>query len=202
MPLPLRDYAQQVLVERGRAGKMHSAVMKAWSVACEKYPERSRWQRKSTFRALVWEAAIREIGTISFDDNDFAVILHRDTASFILEEAILIRFKHADVELATANYPTAEARDFDNHDIDLYGYKGLQRVELVYVTDEYETKIIWIGIAARSNGKFLWKIELNSDGVQAPAEELPLSESETDTSRLAKLKGEEDKDADKKKKNG
>lgn len=188
MPLPLRDFVLQVLLENRRAAKICQAVHAAWNTASERYPERATWQRKSTFRGIVWEEAIRQLHLLSFEDPGFRVVMHRDTASFIIEDAVLFRFKHADVALSTANYPTPEAVAFDDHERDLYGYPGLQRVELCYVLDEFETQIVWVGISARANGEWLWKIQLNEEGVAAEGAMLPFEEEELDPSKLASLK--------------
>ena len=204
MPLPLQDYVKQVLLENDRASQIYRAVHRAWNASTEEYPQRARWLRKSTFRGIVWEAAVRELASISNVDPDFRLVEHRDTASFILEDAVLFRFKHADVTLATANYPTPEASSFDSHDIDLYGFVGLQRVELCYVLNEFETSIIWVGISARFDKTHLWKIELSDSGILAPFAELPLNEEvESDTARLAKIKkSKPEQDNIKKKENG
>jgi hypothetical protein len=191
MPLPLRDFVQQVLIENERAGKIHRAVLRAWKATVEKYPERARWRRKSTFRGLFWEEAVRELATLTETDPDFKLAGHRDTASFILEQSVLFRFKHANVALATANYPTPEAMDFDRHDVDLYGYQGMQRAELCYVLNEFETDIVWVGIAASADGNHLWKIELADDGVVPAQTELPSDaeeEEESDPAKLARIK--------------
>jgi len=202
MPLPLRDFVQQVLIENERAGKMYRAIHRAWRTAVEKYPERARWRRKSTFRGLFWEEAVRELATLTETDADFKLVGHRDTASFILEQSVLFRFKHANVALATANYPTPEAIDFDHHDVDLYGYQGLQRVELCYVLNEFETDIVWVGMASRADGDHLWKIELADDGVVAAPAELPFdAETESDPAKLARIKKVQPQQKDAKKKN-
>ena len=200
MPLPLRDFVQQVLLEKDRAALIHRAVHRAWDRAIEQYPERALWRRKSTFRGLVWEEAVRELSALTANDTDIKFVEHRDTASFILEDSVLFRFKHADVSLSTANYPTPEASSFDRHELDLYGYGGLQRVELCYVLNEFETAIIWLGVSARLDGTHLWKIELNNAGVMMPVAELPLPEPEADPAKLAKIKRPEPQQEEKKKK--
>lgn len=187
MPLPIRDFAQQVLIENGRAGLFHKAIHRAWNTTVERYPERALWRRKSTFRGLMWEEAVKELATLTTADPDFKFIEHCDTVSFILEDAFLFRIKHADMTLSTANYPTSEAGSFDNHDVDLYGFSGLQRVELCYVLNEFETDIVWVGVSARANGHHLWKIELTNAGILAPVAELPL-EPDIDTAKLAKIR--------------
>jgi len=189
MPLPLKEFVHQVLLENGRAPLIYQALIRAWRTTADKYPERARWRRKSTFRGLVWEEVVRELAEIGISDADFQIVEHRDTASFIMEDAVLFRVKHADLTLSTTNYPTSEAASFDKHEVDLYGYIGLQRVELCYVLNEFETDVIWVGISARANGKHLWKIELSDSGIMAEPETLPLeSAPETDPASLAKLK--------------
>lgn len=187
MPLPQRDYVQQVFAKRNRASRVHTAVQRAWATVGESYPERGRWIRKATFRALMWEAAIRELELISRDDSGFRPLFHRDTASFLLDNSVLFRFKHADVALSTSNYPTSEALAFDDPDVDLWGYEGIQRVELCYVLDELETSVVWVGVAARAYGRFLWKLGLNSDGVEAGSEP-SFFEDDVDISTIARLK--------------
>ncbi|WP_313606330.1 hypothetical protein [Rhizobium sp.] len=201
MALPLRDYVQQVLIERDRASQIHAAVHNAWQQTKDKYPERGRWVRKSTFRGLMWEAAVRELEKIGHDDPDFSSVFHCDTASFVIEQAVLFRFKHADAALTTANYPTAEAVAFDDHEVDLWGFKGLQRVELCYVLDEFETSVIWVGVAARLHGKFLWKIELDAAGIATPLEG-ELFREDVDASKLARIKRPADDQDEEKKDRG
>jgi hypothetical protein len=190
MPLPLKEFVQQVVLENSRASKIYHAVHRAWNATVEEYPERALWRRKSTFRGLVWEAVVQELAVIAAEDPDIQFIEHRDTASFVMEDSVLFRFKHADVALATANYPTAEASSFDDHDKDLYGFIGLQRVELCYVLNEFETAIVWVGIAARVNGNHLWKLELGHSGIMAAPAELPIFDqnAESDPAKLAKIK--------------
>ena len=72
MPLPLKEFVQHVLLENDRAARMYEAVRLGWIAACEKYPERGRWRRKATFRALVWEEAVRELAQLGGDDPDIS----------------------------------------------------------------------------------------------------------------------------------
>ena len=58
----------------------------------------------------MWEEAVRELATLTATDADFKIVGHRDTASFILEDAVLFRVKHADVSLTTAQLPDPRSR--------------------------------------------------------------------------------------------
>lgn len=200
MPIPNRALINQIFAKDGRASKLHGAILRAWDTATTKYPERARWVRKSTFRAIVWEYVINEFGTLADGDASFNAVFHRDTASFMLDDAVLFRFKRADLSLSTANYPTTEAVAFDDHSVDLYGYKGLQRVELCYVLSEFETEVVWVGISARSNGEFLWKIEITSDGIVVDDIQPDIFDEEFDPMRIASLKQGKSDEANKEKK--
>lgn len=201
MPLPLEDHVRQVLLENDRGTKFYQAVQGGWAALEELYPQRHRWRRKSSARHMVWEEIVQRLYDVAAADPLIKPIEHRDTVSLIVENEVLFRLKFADTGLITRNYPTPEAEKFDDHSVDLYGYSGLQRVKLCYVLDEYETKLLWIGIAASNKGKFLWKIELEDAGLAAPVARLPFLDEDVDTRKLAKLKDTEENKQQKKKDN-
>lgn len=202
MPLPLEDHVRQVLLENDRGIKFFMAVRDGWAALDELYPQRHRWRRKSTARHMVWEEVVQRLYEVAAADTDIVPIEHRDTVSLVVENEVLFRLKYADTGLITRNYPTPEAESFDDHSVDLYGFSGLQRVKLCYVPDEYESSLLWTGIAASNKGKFLWKIELEDSGaVEAPAS-LPFPEAEVDTTRLARLRGPQENPQKKNRDNG
>lgn len=200
MPLPLEEHVRQVLLENDRGLKFFQAAKDGWAAFDENYPQRHQWRRKSSTRSMVWEEVVKRLVAVAADDQGVTVIEHSDTLSLIIDDEVLFRLKHADTGLITKNYPTAEAQDFDNHDVDLYGYSGLQRVRLCYVPDKFETGLIWVGVSASNKGQFLWKIELNDIGAVAAPEMLPFVEADMNTAKLAKLKAT-DADTGKKKNN-
>lgn len=202
MPLPLEEHVRQVLLENDRGTDIFQAVQSGWKAFQENYPQRHQWRRKSSSRHMVWEEITKRLAVLAANDDGIALIEHRDTVSLILDDEVLLRLKHADASLITRNYPTDEAQAFDDHDIDLYGFSGLQRVKLCYVADQFERELIWTGVMASVNGNFLWKIELDGKGaVEAPVE-LPLVEPEQNTAKLAKLKGQRADNGRKKKNDG
>jgi len=188
MPIPLEEHVRQILLENERGAKFHYAISEGWKAFNEGYPQRHIWRRKSSSRHIVWEEIVKRLINIAADDNEIQVIEHRDTISLVVEHEVLFRVKHADTSLLTANYPTGEAKEFDDHSVDLYDFKGLQRVRLCYVPDQFQTNLLWSGVAATNNGNFLWKIELDGFGTIAAPERLPLPETTANTSKLAKLK--------------
>lgn len=199
MPLPLEDHVRCVLLENERGNKFYKAVEQGFASFLSGYPERGRWRRKATARHLVWEEIGRNLISLADDDDGIKPIKHRDTLSLIVEDEVLFRLKHADIGLTTRNFPTPEAQAFDDHDADLYGYKGLQRVRLCYVLNRFESQLIWVGVAAHDHGRFLWKLELDGAGAVAAPVSLPLDEPASDTARLVRLKKPQQEESEKKK---
>lgn len=187
MPLPLEEYVRLILSERNRGQRLHEAVRSGWAAFLFNQPRRHLWRRKSSSRHMVWEEVATQLAQLA-DDDGVEVLEHKDTLSLIIEREVMIRLKHADVALVTQNYPTDEAREYDDHEKDLFGRSGLQRVRLCYVLNEFETDLLWVGIAAHSQGRFLWKIELAPEGMVAPEPRLPIEAVEVDTAKLARLK--------------
>lgn len=171
MPTPDEDLVRSVLTKNGRDKLIRTAMADSWETFLEKYPERAWWRRKSTRAGLIWEYSVHNAITALDGDPGFRPIRHDDTVSFVFDQLVLVRFKKADLELRTSNYPTFLASLFHAHEDQLPGLEDLQRVEAAYVLDQYETKVDWIGIVARDRKRLLWKWELEGGGV---VERLPL----------------------------
>ena len=172
MPLPLKESVRQVLSEHDRSTKIRTAIYLAFQTVCETYPQRSWFRRKATIRDLMWEHSVDNlIGSIGSDPGVY-VLRHHDTVSFILDDAVLLRVKKADLELKTSNYPTALANLFYEHEKDLFDHPGLQRIEAAYVLNQFESKVDWVGIVAWEQDKKLWHFELEDAPSMVPV--LPL----------------------------
>ena len=202
MPLPLEEHVRQVLLENERGTHIFNAVHDGWKAFQDHYPQRHQWRRKSSSRHMVWEEVTKRLAAIASSDDGVSLVEHRDTVSIVVDNEVLLRLKHADPSLITRNYPTEEAQAFDDHQVDLYGFAGLQRVKLCYVADQFERNLIWVGIMASVNGRYLWKIELDGGGAVESPIQLPLTEPEQNTAKLAKLKGQPAENGGKKKNDG
>lgn len=177
MPIPNEPLVKSVLAVGGRGSIIRRAVDDAWQSFHEKYPERAWWRRKSTRAALLWEHSVQNAIAGLEGDVGCKPIPHDDTVSFVFDQSVLVRFKKADIELRTRNYPTFLSNLFHSHEEDLFGFNGLHRVEAVYVLNQYQTSIDWCGIVARNHKKVLWQAELV---IGSSVERIPLPER-TDT---------------------
>ena len=199
MPKPIKSHVSRILAKNDRDQKIHTALTHAWD--CRKdHPGNETWRRKTTRAHIVWEAGVDKLVELLADDPGVRVVEHHDTVSFVFDDAVLLRLKKADIALRSSNIHTALSELFDNHETDLFGYQGLQRVEACYVLNAFETKMLWCGIVARDQGTRLWCIELGVEKEEIAAEgkilEFPKPERES-TAALAKLR---DRDATSQKK--
>lgn len=187
MPKPLKEFVQQVLAEHNRAAEIRQA-MEAGDEALKKQSDNGWWRRKSTRRAYFWENAVAKLIDLTADDPGLEVVRHFDTVSFVYDDAVLVRLKKADYTLHSSNYPTPTAELFHDHQSDLFGHVGLQRVEAVYIPNRFDTNILWSGIVARDGHAPLWHFELVDTPV-APLITIPMP-AQPSAASLAKLKNQ------------
>lgn len=192
MPKPLKEYVQQVLAEHERGEKIRQALLHGVE-AVKEQPGNGWWRRKSTRRAIIWENAVEKLIELLDGDTGVYITRHYDTISFIFDNAVLVRLKKADIALRTSNILTPQAELFHQHDVDIFGFTGLQRVEAVYVPNRFDTGIVWTGIVARENNLHLWEHELLAP-VTVPVAILPLKTGSGSTASLAKLKNQSEDD--------
>ncbi len=171
MSKPLQEYVQQVLAEHDRGDKIRRAFEHA-NAKVNAMAAIATYRRKSTRRALFWEEAIDKLIELTHGDPGLQIVHHYDTVSFIFDDAVLVRLKKANLQLHSSNFPTQTAMMFHEHEADMFGFTGLQRVEAVYVPNRFDTGIIWSGVVAREGQTELWHQEFTMP-VTAPAATLP-----------------------------
>jgi hypothetical protein len=184
---PLKEYVQQVLAEHGRGDKIRRAFEHANAVVNLR-AESATWRRKSTRRAIFWELAVEKLIELTMEDPGLHRVEHYDTMSFIFDDAVLVRLKKADISLQTSNYPTPTAELFHVHQADLFGFAGLQRVEAVYIPNQFDTDIVWCGVVAHQGDVELWHFELTAP-MAVPTAALP-APAQPSTTELAKVKNQ------------
>jgi hypothetical protein len=167
MPHPDENLVRSVLLKNDRNKLIRGAIAGAWEAFNERYPERAWWRRKSTRAAVIWEYSVENAIKGMETDQGVKAIPHDDTVSLVFDQKVLLRFKKADMELRSRNYPTALANLFHKHEEQLPGFDNLHRVEAAYVLNQFQTRIDWIGIVARERKRHLWNWEIDAGGVVA-----------------------------------
>jgi hypothetical protein len=175
------------MAEHGRGDKIRRAFEHANAVVNLR-AESATWRRKSTRRAIFWELAVEKLIELTMEDPGLHRVEHYDTMSFIFDDAVLVRLKKADISLQTSNYPTPTAELFHVHQADLFGFTGLQRVEAVYIPNQFDTDIVWCGVVAHQGDVELWHFELTTP-MAVPTAALP-APAQPSTTELAKVKNQ------------
>ena len=195
MAKPVESIVKATLAKNGRESKLQAAIEYGWTRA-KAHPDHLKFRRGCTRASLMWEATVEKAIELFAGDHGVHVDEHFDTVSFIFDGLVLVRFKKADTKLHTRNYPTLLAELFHEVTPDLFGYAGEQRVEAVYVLNQYDTEIVWTGIVTHDGDNVIWKFEFGEDA--KPMTLRPAAEKKS-TAKLAKVKKP---DAEKKKKSG
>ncbi len=165
MRKPDEATVRRILDVGDRSSLLRSSVADAWRATLEEYPHRAWWRRKATSASIMWEHSVQN-AIIAFEpDRGCKVVPHDDTRSFVFDQTILVRFKKADIELKSRNYPTLLAKLFHNHESQLPGFEDLHRVEAAYILNQLQTAIEWIGIVARHKSDILWHFELGAPAI-------------------------------------
>jgi hypothetical protein len=164
MPIPELDLVQRVLTANDRDLRCRDAVETAFRTV-RNMPDIAWWRRKTTARELVWEHSVNNAIAAFEGDAGVHPVSHFDTTSFVFDDVVLARFKKAEINLHTSNYPTLLARMFHRHENeDLFGFSGHHRVEIAHVTNRFGTELEWLGVVARERNQVLWSFELRRGG--------------------------------------
>jgi hypothetical protein len=161
MPTPHQPTVRGLLKKNSRDIILRSALEDAWNAV--KAARKPWWRRKTTVAELFWENAVENAISGFADDAGIVAVPQDDTVSFVVEDQVLLRVKKADLQLQTRNYPTPQAQLFHDHEVDLFGHPGLQRVEAVWVPDRFESELEYIGIVAKEKNNVLWQFELGAE---------------------------------------
>ena len=180
MSIPDEDVVREVLSVNGRGQALRAAVLDAWASVQKLSIQHPWWRRKATRAALMWEHSVQNAISALTGDNGLQVIPHHDTTSFIFDDKILLRMKKANIQLISSNYPTLLAETYHDHNVDLFGFAGHQRVELCHVFNRFKTKIDWVGVVAREKGNVLWHIDLDLSEAKVVPLPLPKTGSAAD----------------------
>lgn len=147
------------------AGVLVGSVMKGWEES-QGVALNSPWLKKRTRANVVWDRIVMQ-AISSFADDSRVIVQHRnETVNFLVDEAVLFRFKKGDSNGLSSNYPTQHAIAFHDHEQDLFGQPKIQRVDVVYRLNPLETQVVDVLVVARDGDQILWISSLmEADGM-------------------------------------
>lgn len=147
------------------------------------------WRCKRSRANFVWEQIVERAHTALSDHNTVHVIDGHETMKFLVQDAVLFRFKKADDSGRSANVATQLALAFHDHEQNLFGLPEVLRVEVVYKLNRLETSIQDICVVARDGDQVAWEYSLlDADNVVEPLP-MPAPEPDRRAAKIVKLKG-------------
>ncbi|HEY1706701.1 MAG TPA: hypothetical protein VGG10_00440 [Rhizomicrobium sp.] len=197
MAKPVESIVKAILGKNGREAKLLAAIEYGWA-RWKVHPDHLKFRRGCTRASLVWEATVEKGIELFAGDDGVRASEEHDTVTLIFDGTVLLRFKKADAKLYTRNYPTLLAELFHKTEPNLFGFPDEQRVEAVYVLNQYQTEIVWSGIVARDGSDVIWSFEFSAP---KPMKLRPEAEKKS-TATLAKVKKPAEEKNDKKSSGG
>ena len=161
-------------------------IMSAW----KQYQELEAGFRYDRTRACavndyIIQTAMDRWGSLS----QVRISQRNETALFIFNQVVALRFKKAGSNGLGSNNPTQASLAFDNAQEDIPGIPNVQKVEVLYELNDLHTKIRRVSIAARDGSHKMWDYEIVGSGAEVVTPEFPAPSlpSQTNVVRLRGL---------------
>lgn len=124
----------------------------------------STWEFKRTRANFVWAQMAIRAKEVFEHYPDVRIIEENETLKFLVSDTVLFRLKKGDKSGLTANIKTQLVLAYHDHDVDLFGFPEIHRVDIVYVLNTLETDIYEILVVGRDGDRVEWTFSLLSSG--------------------------------------
>lgn len=143
------------------------------------FPARSR-------ACVVYDFIVQRAIAALADDKTVNVIRRDETVKFVFGGVVALRIKKANDKGLGSNIKTQATLGFVEQQQDLPGVPGVHKVEMVYMLNQFQTKIEQVLVAARDGDICLWNYGITPDRY---AEVIPLpTHQPNDDNRGARIK--------------
>lgn len=168
--------------------KIESVVRGAWMewVALQRHLPQPASKRASA--NMVWDFMVQKAREAFDGDSSVRVIELHQTCHFVFRESVLLRFKKADEQGLSRNYPTQRALSFYEREPDLFD--APIPVEVVYVLNRLATALSSVQVVARNKASILWAYDLQTTTGDNVVELPRPSRAASSVARLKKQKVE------------
>jgi len=165
--------------------EINSILREAWNYFLE-IPESARMIFPRTRANIVWEKISTNAINVFSQYENIQVVKIQGSLWYLLNDALMFRFKKGDRGGYTRNYPTQQSLAFHNPQSSLV--PELERFEIVYVLNKTETDIEDILVVARKNNviDYMYSILVSTNNV-VPLE-VPATQTDIIATSNAKLK--------------
>jgi len=123
-------------------------------------PNRSRLRFTRTRANIVHEFMVDRAIIAFGGDADIRPIVKDETAKFLFDRRLLVRFKKGDDNGLGSNIETQAVLAFIDPQLLIPGLPDLQKVDVVYILNDLQTKIERVAVTARNNDVRLWSYDI------------------------------------------
>jgi hypothetical protein len=154
MPIAKEDDVRRI-IGGDREVKIWRAVHRAWEDVRADIPRYSIWPR-SRANMMFERLAVRFQEEFADEHPRVRFCFKDETVKIVVDEVILARCKKANDRGLGQNIETQTNMMFCEAQDDLFGFEGLQKVEIVYFLNQMATSIQGIVVQARDGDMRLW----------------------------------------------
>lgn len=134
-------------------------------------PLAAQMQHKRVRAMCVWNQFIARSRREFAGNADTQVTTLKEWEGLLFHDSVFMRFKKGSRELLSRNYPTSLALAYNDQKQDLF--KGVSRLELIYVLDPSETEVDRICIVQRHRNQIVWWLDVKGAADDAAQNILP-----------------------------
>jgi hypothetical protein len=166
----------------------------AWNDWLE-LPNRSRLRFARTRANIVHDFMIDRAMSAFSGDADVHPIVKDETAKFLFDRRVLVRFKKGDGNGLGSNIETQAVLAFTDPQLLIPGLPDVQKVDVVYVLNDLQTMIERVAVSARDNDIRLWSYDIED---RSGAVILPLAQpvAPEDGAKVVRLRPRSDQARD------
>ena len=150
-------------------------------------PNRSRLRFARTRATVVHDFIVDRAITAFAGNADVRSIVKDETAKFLFDRRVLVRFKKGDGNGLGCNIETQAVLAFTDPQLLIPGLPDVQKVDVVYVLNDLQTMIERVAVSARDNDVRLWSYDIE-DSRSAPVLPLPMPSAPDEGGRVVRLR--------------
>lgn len=96
------------------------------------------------------------------EDPRVRIIEKDETAKFVFDGSVVVRFKKADESGLGSNIPTQAVMQFVEQQQELPGFPNMHKVEVLYHLNKLQTQVDHVMVVARDGGRLLWEYAMTA----------------------------------------
>lgn len=115
-----------------------------------------------TRACFVQDLMVQRAQTVFAENPRVRVIEKDETAKFVFDGRVVVRFKKADASGLGSNIQTQAVMQFVEQQQDLPGFPDMHKVEVLYHLNKLQTQIDHVMVVARDGGRQLWEYPITA----------------------------------------